>query len=46
MEEDTKEIIEMNIDKERIDEAWRTYREATKKPKLRLSDLVDCNKSS
>ena len=39
MEKETKEIIEMNLEEERVDEAWRNYRESTQKPKLALSDL-------
>ena len=39
MEKDKKETIEMNINEERIDEAWREYRRDRERPKLKLSDL-------
>jgi len=39
MEKDTKEIIEINIEEERIDEAWMEYQLASQRPKLKLSDL-------
>ena len=39
MKKDTKEIIEMNLEEERIDEAWKEYRRDSEKPKLKLSDL-------